>query len=187
MWQADHTPLDLWIVDERGQRARPLLTVVIDDYSRVIPGYLIGLHAPSALWTALALRQAIWRKGDPHWTACGIPDVFYTDHGSDFTSHHLEQVAAELSMRRAFRSPALRVDEAKSNVSTERSTSACCATCQATHQPAPAPPPSQSSPSASSTHAFAPGSSTSTTRTSTVIQLVQPRHPRNIACQAAIG
>jgi putative transposase len=102
MWQADHTPLDLWVLDERGKPARPLLTIVIDDYSRVVPGYLIGLHAPSALWTALALRQAIWRKGDPHWTACGIPEVFYTDHGSDFTSHHLEQVAADLSIRLSF-------------------------------------------------------------------------------------
>jgi hypothetical protein len=102
MWQADHTPLDLWVLDERGKPARPLLTIVIDDYSRVIPGYLIGIHAPSALWTALALRQAIWRKSDPHWTACGIPEVFYTDHGSDFTSRQLEQVAADLNMRLSF-------------------------------------------------------------------------------------
>src|SRR5579859_1975753 len=102
MWQADHTPLDLWVLDESGRPARPLLTIVIDDYSRVIPGYLIGIHAPSALWTALALRQAIWRKGDPHWTACGIPEVFYTDNGSDFTSRHLEQVAADLNVRLSF-------------------------------------------------------------------------------------
>jgi hypothetical protein len=27
------------------------------------------------LWTALALRQAIWRKGDPHWTACGLLEI----------------------------------------------------------------------------------------------------------------
>jgi putative transposase len=51
------------------------------------------------------LRQAIWRKGDPHWTACGIPEVFYTDHGSDFTSHHLEQVAADLGIRLSFSIP----------------------------------------------------------------------------------
>jgi len=35
-------------------------------------------------------------------TACGIPDVFYTDHGSDFTSQHLEQVAADLNIRLSF-------------------------------------------------------------------------------------
>jgi putative transposase len=105
IWQADHTPLDIWILDEHGRAARPLLTIVIDDYSRVVAGYLIGFHAPSALWTALAFRQAIWRKGDPHWTACGIPDVFYTDHGSDFTSQHLEQVAADLNVRLSFSIP----------------------------------------------------------------------------------
>jgi putative transposase len=33
---------------------------------------------------------------------CGIPDVLYTDHGSDFTSRHLEQVAADLHLRLVF-------------------------------------------------------------------------------------
>jgi putative transposase len=33
---------------------------------------------------------------------CGIPETFYTDHGSDFTSHHLEQVAADLHMALVF-------------------------------------------------------------------------------------
>ncbi len=29
---------------------------------------------------------------------CGIPDTFYTDHGPDFTSKHMEQVAADIGM-----------------------------------------------------------------------------------------
>jgi putative transposase len=33
---------------------------------------------------------------------CGIPETFYTDHGSDFTSQHLEQVAADLHMTLVF-------------------------------------------------------------------------------------
>ena len=45
------------------------------------------------------LRQAIWRKPDPAWHVCGIPGVLYTDHGSDFTSRHLEQVCADLKIR----------------------------------------------------------------------------------------
>jgi putative transposase len=102
LWQADHTPLDLWIVDERRRPARPWLTVILDDYSRAVAGYAVSLRAPSALQTALALRQAVWRKADPHWPVCGIPDVFYTDHGSDFTSRHLEQVAADLHMQLVF-------------------------------------------------------------------------------------
>ncbi len=102
MWQADHTPLDLWVLDERSRPARPWLTIVLDDYSRAVAGFTLSLHAPSSIQTALALRQAIWHKGDPHWTVCGIPDTFYTDHGSDFTSHHLEQVAADLHMAVVF-------------------------------------------------------------------------------------
>ncbi|MBV8431439.1 MAG: transposase, partial [Solirubrobacterales bacterium] len=55
--------------------------------------------APSAIQTALALHQAIWRKARPGWQICGIPEVLYSDHGSDFTSRHLEQVAADLKIR----------------------------------------------------------------------------------------
>ena len=86
IWQADHTQLDLWVVTPAGKPARPWLTVIEDDHSRAVAGYAVNLGAPSALHTALALRQAIWRKTEPGWHVCGIPGVFYTDHGSDFTS-----------------------------------------------------------------------------------------------------
>jgi putative transposase len=49
--------------------------------------------------TCLALRHAIWRKSDPSWPVCGVPDALYVDHGSDFTSGHLDQVAAALRFR----------------------------------------------------------------------------------------
>src|SRR5437899_2724535 len=39
MWQADHTPLDIWILDEHGRPARPWLSVILDDYSRAVAGY----------------------------------------------------------------------------------------------------------------------------------------------------
>ena len=99
IWQADHTELDILILDANGATVRPWLTTVIDDHSRAVAGYRVFLGAPSALQTSLALRQAIWRKPDPAWPVCGIPDVLYVDHGSDFTSHHLEQVAADLHFR----------------------------------------------------------------------------------------
>jgi putative transposase len=79
--------------------------VVLDDFSRAVAGYAVYLDAPSALQTALALRHAIWRKDDPAWPICGIPGLLYTDHGSDFTSQHLEQVAADLHLRLVFSTP----------------------------------------------------------------------------------
>ena len=102
IWQADHSLVDLWLLNEQGQPTRPWLTVIMDDYSRAIAGFVVSFRAPSAWQTALVLRAAIWRKGTPSWHVCGIPAMFYTDHGSDFTSHHLEQVSADLHMELVF-------------------------------------------------------------------------------------
>jgi putative transposase len=102
IWQADHTLLDILLKDDKGQPARPWLTVILDDYSRAVAGYMLAFEAPSALQTALALRQAIWRKTEANWQVCGIPRVLYTDHGSDFTSPHLEQVCADLKIQPVF-------------------------------------------------------------------------------------
>jgi len=105
IWQADHTPLDILLIRADGQPAKPWLTTVIDDYSRAVAGYFLAFDEPSALHTSLALRQAIRRKEDPRWIVCGIPDVLYTDNGSDFTSRHLEQVSADLKIRLTFSIP----------------------------------------------------------------------------------
>jgi putative transposase len=102
IWQADHTLLDILLTDEKGHARKPWLTVILDDYSRAVAGYMVAFEAPSALHTALALRQAIWRKPEPTWHVCGIPGILYTDHGSDFTSQHLEQVCADLKIQAIF-------------------------------------------------------------------------------------
>ncbi len=102
IWQADHTQLDCWLLDNNKKARKPWLTVILDDYSRAIAGYFLSFEAPSALRTALALRQAIWRKEDPRWHVYGLPNQFYTDHGSDFTSLHMEQVAIDLKFELIF-------------------------------------------------------------------------------------
>ena len=95
VWQADHTELDVMVLDGAGRPARPWLTVVLDDHSRVVAGYTVFLGDPTAIGTALALRQAIWRKTDPRWPVCGLPSVLYCDHGTDFVSEHIVQVCVE--------------------------------------------------------------------------------------------
>jgi putative transposase len=99
IWQADHTWLDLMVLDQAGRPARPWLTVILDDHSRAVPGYTVFLGDPSMLQTALAFRQAIWRKTDPAWPVCGLPAVLYSDHGADFTSTHIVQVCADLRVQ----------------------------------------------------------------------------------------
>mgnify|MGYP001964691213 FL=1 len=98
MWQADHTILDILVLDDAVSPVRPWLTVVLDDHSRAIAGYFISLDAPSALNTALALRQAIWRKLNPEWIVSGIPEQLYVDNGSDFVSEHIEQACIVLKI-----------------------------------------------------------------------------------------
>jgi transposase InsO family protein len=80
--------------------------VAIDKAARQRGAHAVrGQKNPAATWmararrTSLALRHAIWRKADSAWPVCGIPDVLYVDHGSDFTSNHLDQIAADLRLR----------------------------------------------------------------------------------------
>jgi putative transposase len=105
MWQADHSLLPILVLNEQGKSAKPWLSIILDDYSRGVPGYYLGFASPTALQTALMLHQAIWHKADARWHLCGIPARFYTDNGSDFTSQHLEQVAADLKIELVFSWP----------------------------------------------------------------------------------
>ena len=102
LWQADHTLLDILLLNDKDQPQKPWLSVILDDYSRAVMGYFLSFDAPSALQTALTLRQAIWRKSEPDWSVCGVPQILYTDHGSDFISEHIEQVCADLKIRLIF-------------------------------------------------------------------------------------
>lgn len=99
VWQADHTPLDILLLNEKEEAIKPWLTIVQDDYSRAISGYYLCFEHPSAINTALALRQAIWRKTNPKWQVCGIPEKLYTDNGSDFISKHIKQVGIALKIQ----------------------------------------------------------------------------------------
>lgn len=77
MWQCDHKFLDIFVWDSSHNAVKPVLTAIIDDYSRAIMGYYLDLDPPSSQRTAISLRQAIWKKNDPKWLVCGIPDFLY--------------------------------------------------------------------------------------------------------------
>ncbi len=94
-WQADHTLLDIMVLDPSGQPARPWLTVLLDDHSRAAAGYTVFLGDPTAEQTALAFHQAVTPKTNLGWPVQGLPDVLYSDHGSDFTSTRLDQVCLD--------------------------------------------------------------------------------------------
>jgi putative transposase len=47
LWQADHTLLDILLTDEHGHARKPWLTVILDDYSRAVAGYMVAFEAPA--------------------------------------------------------------------------------------------------------------------------------------------
>lgn len=98
MWQVDHYLLSIKVTHQ-GKEECPWLTIIIDDFSRSIMGFCLYIGAPSAIQTALALRKAIWYKQDKNWSVCGIPETLYTDHGTDFTSTHIDYVCADLKIK----------------------------------------------------------------------------------------
>ena len=99
IWQADHVLMDIQVLNDKNKACRPWLTVIIDDCSRAICGYELSFLNPSVHKTSLCLRHAIWRKPDPKWPIFGIPEILYTDHGSDFTSKHIEHVCIDLKIQ----------------------------------------------------------------------------------------
>jgi putative transposase len=108
-WQMDHCKLDLLVIDIQSGEVlgRPWLTVALDTYSRAVMGYHLSLYEPSSMSVCLTLRQAIWKKPVVEWPMCGIPQQLHLDQGSDFTSRHLEQVAADLGITLIFATPYL--------------------------------------------------------------------------------
>jgi putative transposase len=108
-WQMDHCKLDVMIIDPQNGKVlgRPWLTLILDTYSRAVMGYHLGIYQPSSMVVCLALRQAIWHKAFPEWPMRGIPKQLHLDQGKDFTSHHLEQVAADLGITLIFATPYL--------------------------------------------------------------------------------
>ncbi|MEN5301054.1 Mu transposase C-terminal domain-containing protein [Pseudomonas sp. TWI628] len=97
MVQADHTKVDIIIRDSNGlPLMRPWLTVVIDLKSRIILGYYLALHPPSALSVAMALLSACYPKSEqPMMMGGGIgtlhrfwgtPAAVGTDNAAEFTS-----------------------------------------------------------------------------------------------------
>lgn len=109
--EMDHTPVDLFLVDESTNLpvGRPMLTVVLDHYSRMPLGYHVGYNAASGLAVRAALRHAIlpktFSKGFESleivndWPCFGIPEALVVDNGLEFHGKSLEHWAFNLGVR----------------------------------------------------------------------------------------
>lgn len=107
--EIDHTPLDLFLVDERTwlPLGRPTLTVAMDKCSRMLWGYYLSYGSPSAAAVVGALRHGILPKPDiaqvidklpveNRWPTYGLPETLVADNGLEFHGIDLESIAFDL-------------------------------------------------------------------------------------------
>jgi len=111
--EIDHTPLDLFVVDEHQMLplGRPWITVAIDKRTRMVLGFHISFSSPSVESVMRCLRHAVLpklglRQRYPalknDWPCFGLPELLVADNGLEFHSGALEAAALELSFRIEF-------------------------------------------------------------------------------------
>lgn len=107
--EVDHTPMDVILIDTQGRTiGRPWLTLAIDRASRMIMGFYISLHTPSAYSVLSCLRQSILPKNTllaqfpgikGRWPAQGIPALIAVDNGMDLHSSSFQAACQELGIQ----------------------------------------------------------------------------------------
>jgi putative transposase len=115
LFQIDHTPIDVIVVDEIDRRpiGRPWLTLVIDVASRMIAGYYLSFDHPSSTSVALALSHAVLPKEKylgnlglvAGWPVSGLPTVVHLDNAEEFHARALERGCQEHGIRLEYRPP----------------------------------------------------------------------------------
>lgn len=122
IWQCDHTKLDIFLVDDRGEVilqlddkgdeiiGRPCITLIMDSYSGCVAGFHLGFEAAGAHEVGLALRHAIVPKQygpeyklQTQWNVFGVPEYWVTDRAKEFKSNHLKQISMQLDFKRRLR------------------------------------------------------------------------------------
>jgi putative transposase len=107
--EIDHTPLDLFVVDEEHglPLGRPYITACIDDFTRCILGMYVGFVPPSYQSVALCLKHAFLPKVTQaedypdiqnSWFAYGVMRTLTCDNAPEFHSEPLENGCNQLGI-----------------------------------------------------------------------------------------
>lgn len=103
VWQVDHTPLDLCIVDDvyRLNIGRAWLTLIIDVFSRCVVGFYLSLDKPNETSVGMALVHAILPKEgwllargiQAKWPIWGKPITVHADNDKTFRCEMVTRAA----------------------------------------------------------------------------------------------
>lgn len=113
VWQIDHTPADVILVDEQDRIpiGKPWITLAIDVFSRMVVGWYISFDPPGALATGLCISNAILPKDgmlgrlgvDFPWICQSKPAVIQADNAKEFHGEMLQEAAQEHGFNMKFR------------------------------------------------------------------------------------
>lgn len=111
--QIDHTLLDVILVDEKHRQplGRPWITVAIDVYSRMIPGYYISMDPPGAIGTGICIANSILPKDNwmaanevlGEWPCWGLMDRIHLDNAKEFHGLMLTKASEEYGIEISWR------------------------------------------------------------------------------------
>ncbi|WP_261883512.1 Mu transposase C-terminal domain-containing protein [Vibrio pelagius] len=108
--EADHTRLDLFVIDERYgiPLGRPWLTLLYDTHTKSLTGFYLGFEPPSYLSVSLALENSILPKDyvkelypsvEGVWPCYGLPEHLIVDNGAEFNSVDFKIACKELKIK----------------------------------------------------------------------------------------
>lgn len=108
--EADHTRLDLFVIDERHgiPLGRPWLTLLYDTHTKSIIGFYLGFEPPSYLSVSLALENAILPKDyvkelypsiEGVWPCYGLPEHLIVDNAAEFNSVDFKIACKDLKIK----------------------------------------------------------------------------------------
>ena len=109
--EIDHTVIDLVVVHPRTRKpvGRPVLTVMLDRYSRMVVGAVLGFEPPGYAAVMQCMRQAIMPKdalleryGLPAdgWPSFGLLHCIVVDNASEFHSAMFDDACSQLLVDR---------------------------------------------------------------------------------------
>lgn len=106
--EIDHTPTDIFVVDEDDNLplGRLTLTFCLDVATRYPLGFYLGFEPPSYLTAAACLHHMIMPKPDVQslydtahpWLACGVPNTLVVDNGREFIGKSLQDACLSLGI-----------------------------------------------------------------------------------------
>lgn len=105
VWQIDHTPVDICIVDDVHRRniGRCWITVAIDVFSRCVAGFYLSLNTPNAAAVGMCLVHAMLPKDGwiaahgikATWPMWGRPRKVHADNDKTFRCEMISRAAKQ--------------------------------------------------------------------------------------------